>query len=95
VQVFVREKSVQLDIFGIVGGKEGERIIPTRSAKRDRSRLALERQGCDEERLGRILSLPLHPYLDERQIDAVCASFLALLGQVATGAELAAAPGAN
>jgi len=48
-----------------------------------------------ETRLGRILSLPLHPYLDERQIDEVCASFLALVGRVATGAELAAAPGTS
>ena len=48
-----------------------------------------------EEQLGRILSLPLHPYLDERQIDEVCASFLALVGRVATGTELAAAPGAS
>jgi len=48
-----------------------------------------------EERLGRILSLPLHPYLNERQIDEVCASFLALVGRVVTDAELAAAPGAS
>ena len=48
-----------------------------------------------EKRLGRILSLPLHPYLEERQIDEVCASFLALVDRVASGAELAAAPGAS
>jgi dTDP-4-amino-4,6-dideoxygalactose transaminase len=48
-----------------------------------------------EERLGRILSLPLHPYLDEGQIDDVCTSFLALVDRVATGAKLAAAPGAS
>ena len=48
-----------------------------------------------EERLGRILSLPLHPYLDERQIDEVCTSFLALVARVAGGAELAAAAGAS
>jgi len=48
-----------------------------------------------EERLGRILSLPLHPYLEEWHIDGVCASFLALVGRVATDAELAAAPGAS
>jgi dTDP-4-amino-4,6-dideoxygalactose transaminase len=48
-----------------------------------------------EERLGRILSLPLHPYLDEQHIDDVCASLLALIGQVATPATLAAAPGSR
>jgi len=48
-----------------------------------------------EERLGRILSLPLHPYLDERQIDEVCTSFLALVDRLASGAELAAVAGAS
>ena len=48
-----------------------------------------------EERLGRILSLPLHPYLDERQIDEVCTSFLDLVDRLASGAELAAAAGAS
>ena len=48
-----------------------------------------------EERLGRILSLPLHPYLDERQIDEVCTSFLGLVARLASGAELAAAAGAS
>jgi aminotransferase EvaB len=48
-----------------------------------------------EERLGRILSLPLHPYLNERHIDDVCTSFLALFSRVASGAELVMAPGAS
>jgi dTDP-4-amino-4,6-dideoxygalactose transaminase len=48
-----------------------------------------------EERLGRILSLPLHPYLTERHIDDVCASFLALFSRVADGAERLMAPGAS
>ena len=48
-----------------------------------------------EERLGRILSLPLHPYLDERQIDEVCTKLLALIAQVASDAELAVLPGSS
>jgi len=39
-----------------------------------------------EERLGRIVSLPLHPYLEERHIDAVCASFRSLVERSAATA---------